>query len=357
MSAGGLSYSCLTSYGRATLPSVEAGLGSVNVIKDPPKSIMTRRKDKVGQTIDINQLIEDSGDRTCEAISIYARGVNPMVSVDYGNHGNSGGQRSGGITSNIHGGQAYLPYRIMPGGAFRPPIVSPEQLLPLSRQRRANTSAYTKKGFVDYRHKLRVQGKEKKHIKEKILTTSVRPTETFIIEKPIPEPSDVKFSIKEKIKFNSHAGVSGTKTLTQVKRAVKRPKRQIKESLKIKARVNKNGHKKYANQSKYDVGKYIQSTLNSNVETFKSGYNKTNYIHKDIQLSKKMIGQTHTAVKSSNIYKGITSRNYKLRPTINAGGMTGRATMPKVVRENNIKDVMPDKAIMSRKIHEMQMGR
>ena len=58
MSAGGLSYSGISNYGKVTLPSVEAGLGSMNILRDPPKSIMTRRIDKVGETSSITEMID-----------------------------------------------------------------------------------------------------------------------------------------------------------------------------------------------------------------------------------------------------------------------------------------------------------
>ena len=54
-------------------------------------------------------------------LNVYARGVNPMVSVSYQNYGSGAGS-------------VKLPYRIMKDGAFRPPIKTIEELLPLSRQ-------------------------------------------------------------------------------------------------------------------------------------------------------------------------------------------------------------------------------
>ena len=74
-----ISYSGLTNYGKATNPSVEMGLGSMNILRDPPRSITTRRVDKVGQTSSITEMIDDSGNRACEAINLYARGVNLLV--------------------------------------------------------------------------------------------------------------------------------------------------------------------------------------------------------------------------------------------------------------------------------------
>ena len=97
MSAGGISYSGIVNHGKITLPSVEAGLGSMNMLRDPPKSYHTRRIDKVGETSSITEMIDESANRACEAIQVYARGVNPSVSVSYSNEGNNGGQRGSGF--------------------------------------------------------------------------------------------------------------------------------------------------------------------------------------------------------------------------------------------------------------------
>ena len=127
-----LSYSGLTNYGRVTLPSVESWGTNMNILRDPPKSVMTRRIDKVGETSSITQMIDDSGNRACEAIQVYARGVNPCVSVSYNNYGNNGGGgQSGSLTGLSNpiagtGRQAKLPYTIMKDGAFRPPVLTQE---------------------------------------------------------------------------------------------------------------------------------------------------------------------------------------------------------------------------------------
>ena len=78
-----ISYSGLTSYGKNSLPSVESWGGNLNILRDPPKSITTRRIDKVGQTSYITDMIDESTTRSDEAILRFARGVNPSVSVSY----------------------------------------------------------------------------------------------------------------------------------------------------------------------------------------------------------------------------------------------------------------------------------
>jgi hypothetical protein len=107
----------------------------MNILKDPPKSVHTRKIDRVGETSAITTAVDESGDRFCEAINYYARGQNPMVSVSYG----QGQQKS----NNISGGEAFLPYRIARDGAFRPPIWRQEDLLPLSRLPRIWTEVST----------------------------------------------------------------------------------------------------------------------------------------------------------------------------------------------------------------------
>jgi hypothetical protein len=124
-----ISYAAVRNHhAKVTMPSIENGwYTSGNIQKDPPKSISTRRIDKVSDTMATNIMIAESPDRQCEAINYYARGVNPMVSVNYG-QGQSGTQ-------------AYLPYTVARDGAFRPPVLyGVTNLLPLSRLPRILTN-------------------------------------------------------------------------------------------------------------------------------------------------------------------------------------------------------------------------
>ena len=71
MSAGGLSYSGLIGHGKVTLPSVSTWGTNMNILRDPPKSVYTRKIDRVGQTSSITEMIDESGDRACEAIRVF----------------------------------------------------------------------------------------------------------------------------------------------------------------------------------------------------------------------------------------------------------------------------------------------
>lgn len=175
-----------------TLPSVDGFNGSLNILRDPPKSIFTKRIDKVGQNNDLNNLIDGSSDRMNEGILVYARGVNPMVSVSYNNNSNNAGSYT-----NAGARQAYLPYRIADKGAFRPPIRSLRDLLPLSRQPRAWFQALSNPGFIDYAKKKHIPTKFRM-IKDTLKSEEIKPNYSIKIEKPILENYKMQNEINDK---------------------------------------------------------------------------------------------------------------------------------------------------------------
>ena len=269
-----ISYSGLTNYGKATNPSVEMGLGSMNILRDPPRSITTKRVDKVGQTSSITEMIYDSGNRACEAINLYARGVNPSVSVSYGNAGNNGGQRSSSVFgSNITGGlQAKLPYTIMKDGAFRPPTRTQDQLLPLSRLPRVNTESFTQPGFVDYSKRLNCSEGVYRQIKKDTIKACIRPTATYKINQQIREPFEVKYVIKNPVKFDSMAGFSGTRTRDLTIQDVKKPTRGLNDNiLNTNAYSNKSGKTMINGEIDMNTNRYIQDVLYGDVQVNPSG--------------------------------------------------------------------------------------
>ena len=165
MSAGGITYDGIYPKRISTLPSVETWGSNMNILKDPPKSIHTRKIDKVGDIQEIMNEQEDAGDRISEMIKVYPRGQNPFVDVQYSNNGTSGGQNrqigtSGTVSSGGSGftgntstgvgasgiGGVKLPHGVMTDGEFRPPVRSQFDELPLSRLPRAWTYATTNKG-------------------------------------------------------------------------------------------------------------------------------------------------------------------------------------------------------------------
>lgn len=185
-----LSYSGLVNYGKSTLPSVEAWNTNTNIVRDPPRAIMTRRIDKVGDTSQIAATLADSDDRFCEAINYYARGINPMVTVSYG---------EGQTTANTSNkGQAFLPYRVIRDGAFRPPILRQEDLLPLSRLPRNWTTVDPRPFEIDYTKRIFDCGTAEStyEVKNTLLKTSCEARKTIAADPQLTVPQ-VKYMLKD----------------------------------------------------------------------------------------------------------------------------------------------------------------
>ena len=205
-----ISYSALTSYGKATLPSVEVWNGNFDITKDPPSGIHTRRIIKVGENNDLLDWNDDSGSRINEMINIYARGNNPMVSVQYSNHGNTGsglmgvdGGSSGSIMGTAGGG-GKLPYRIMNEGAFRPPILRQEDLLPLSRLPRLCTSITSKRCRVDQTKRIEPDVVEYfKEIHKAPMKVSVHSQRSFKKEGPAEPPTNIGLMVNSNTNLTS----------------------------------------------------------------------------------------------------------------------------------------------------------
>lgn len=130
----------LSKFGKApvTLPSWE----QVHIMRDPHRSIHTRKHEPVN-TAEVMNDSRSNIDRVSENIQQFARGVNPMVSVSYSNHGN------GASTNTIKTGQSFNPYGVMKDGVFRPPMFRQEDILPLSRQKREWFSTHARVGAND----------------------------------------------------------------------------------------------------------------------------------------------------------------------------------------------------------------
>lgn len=200
-----------------TLPSIDGAFGTLNILRDPPKSIHTRYIEKVGDTNKITRQIDHASDRICESILPFARGQNAMVDVNYSNFGNNAGQSrqyvgsfsaNGNTSLSANLPQAKLPYRIMRDGAFRPPVRPPQDLLPLSRLPRNSTNMTlnpsTKRVFN------RISCKpDKRTIREQLLNVCVPSRAAFNIGQPASKPYEIKYSINENnIQGMMHTNVS-----------------------------------------------------------------------------------------------------------------------------------------------------
>lgn len=252
-----------------TLPSVSDWYKNTNILKDPPRAIVTRRIDKVGQTTDINEMVDASCDRASEAIRVYAKGVNPMVSVSYDNNSNNAGVYGmGGFTSMSSKTQASVPYKAMNNGAFRPPIRTQRDLLPLSRLPRVWFQAMSTPGFTDY-SKSKYVPTIFRAVKDLLSAYDIEPNKCSKVEKPILENFKMIDSINDK-----HINIEATSGT-----ASKDIKSYTRENIDMYKGINNNIIEAWANTNltdnrshnleglSIDSGKYTRDSLNYEANT------------------------------------------------------------------------------------------
>ena len=249
-----------------TLGSVENWGSNTNILRDPPKSIFTRRIDKVGQNTDITELIDSSDDRAAEGINVYARGVNPMVSVSYNNQSNNAGM-SGNPTATSGKTQAFLPYTIMRDGAFRPPVRNPRDLLPLSRLPRVWFSANALPSVADY-SKTKQQPSNYRAVKDAtdmVKAFDIRPNQSANINVKSLEHfrADPQSAINERhINVSASAGIKERDTSSFTRENVDRSKGALENALKVFAQSNKTMELSHNLQNlSIDEKRYIQEHL------------------------------------------------------------------------------------------------
>ena len=107
------------------------------IYKDPPKEIMTRKKERVEEG-DVTYNIRNNPSRYNDAITNWQKGKNMMVKVDYQNRSNQ--------MTTMNFGSASNPYKV--NQSFRPPEFRQVDLQPLSRQNRPYTAAQTNIGSI-----------------------------------------------------------------------------------------------------------------------------------------------------------------------------------------------------------------
>lgn len=253
-----------------TLGSVEGWGHNTNILRDPPKSIFTRRIDKVGQNTDITDLIDSSSDRAADSIQVYARGVNPMVSVSYS--GNNAGM-SGNPTDSSGRTQAFLPYPSMDGGAFRPPVRNPRDLLPLSRLPRTTFSVDAMVSAVDY-SKTKQQPSDYRAVRkdENVMHAfDIRPNQSANISVKSIEhfKADPKSSINNRhINVNASAGFQSRDISSYTREHVDKAKGVLDKILKAFANSTKTVNISHnLDNLSIDEKRYIQNVLHTSGHT------------------------------------------------------------------------------------------
>ncbi len=310
-----------------TLPSVVGFNSTMNILRDPPKSIVSTYKVKVGEDNRLLDWIDGSGSRTCEGITHYARGSNPMVSVDYSNNGNNGGQMirmEGAIGTSqraIGGGgrQAYLPYRVAKDGAFRPPILTPQDLLPLSRLPRLpskyDINIGSSQTVMDLGMGDLYCNKDLRQVRSDIIKTFIEPKQIFNIELPQERPNETKYVINNKMAHARNVGTNNGKEMN-ILTANKIPERGIQDNRTYQQIFSKQSSQQMTTPLKQDnVGVHIKEGLSGSYYTnLTIPQNNSSYNPQERTL----VRNTPMASASTNvgqridINSNLVNRNYHL---------------------------------------------
>ena len=189
--SSGLSYDCLTSSRKVTLPSVEDWGTNLNILKEPKKGIFTKKKEKVGDTNKALLEAEKAYDRIEEVINVYPRGVNPMVDISYNNYGSNGSKTTS--FKNLNTGTR-LPYK----EEILRPEIDLNANIPLSRIPYKSQTVKTNPSASKFINEMSLP-----ELKKSVNTTILNPkghfNKKFIKETPFVFTNDSKKEIHEDI--------------------------------------------------------------------------------------------------------------------------------------------------------------
>jgi hypothetical protein len=326
-----ISYAAVRNHhAKVTMPSIEGGwYTSSNIQKDPPKSISTRRIDKVGDTMATAIMIAESPDRQCEAINYYARGVNPMVSVDYGQ-----GQA---------GTQAYLPYTVARDGAFRPPVLyGVTNLLPLSRLPRILTNVCATPYQPIFTKRIRDCGtvEQTREVKSDMLRASCEAQKIIQTEPDLNEPITA-LQIRDDIVYqNVKTHPNCPTNAEEIRQRLNQPPIYLTKNLPSCSMATNSAA---AIKTSGDlIEKYDNLILSSNkpsasAHTNYSARKETPVVFNNIYLEPQ---RPYTTAQTSLVAPGTgfsTSQEYnRLQPRPSFGGFDGSRQIPKTL-DNPVK--------------------
>jgi hypothetical protein len=364
-----------------TLPSVDNYYLDTNILRDPPKAIFTRKIDKVFDNDYITKLVDDSPDRINEYIRVYARGKNPFVKVSYDNYGTNGGQVAGSSRT-----QASLPYKVNREGAFRPTgLASPRDQLPLSRMAYVlSEPILTTPSVINYANE-RACPEKFREVKQELLSTSCRPTATIRIDTPITEVYSTKYKINSSpLKTTVNSGVQ---KIQQQKVQNKVNMTEVrKNTIHAEGRTNIAGTTKNnlgsINTEKYIIEDMLNTPVQTNV-TDNSKYRRMEY-QNQVELERNFpVAEAYSNIGDNSKYKRmeyqneielgrnfpvaeaysnrggnfstidtISSREYKLTPTLDYGGFQPQSNIPSIQRPEISENMLSEKNSLAKRAYE-----
>ena len=347
-----------------TLPSVIGWGTSSNILKDPPKSITTRRIDKVGMTTYLTDMIDECPDRVSEGIRVYSKGVNPSVSVSYS--GNQTGLVGHNTSNIIKTGEAKLPYRIMDAGAFRPAIQTQRDLLPLSRLPRVNYDAFSNPGLVNYA-KTKFEPNEMRAVKELIHAFDVKPNKTTTIQKPIEKNYKMDQAVQNTINISATSGIKTKEHYEREQHNITKSTRD--ELLDVEANTNISNYRTQnlnETHGQLDSNRYINVTpIHTEANTSRTQH-KTQFLDSvEGQLQDKRYIQntiqyeSNSGIKPVNIHLGNmgTITQSKNLPNYQSISNNSNSTVYKDIRHSNKIELQRNLPTTAAKTHITKIAR
>lgn len=337
-----ISYSGLTNYGKNALPSVESWGTNNNILRDPPRSITTRRIDKVFDTSMLDQEIQESGNRVAESILVYPRGINPMVGVSFDNFGSNAGNRIG-QSLLYRGQQSKMPYRVNQDGAFRPPVLRPVDLLPLSRFPRNNTTIAPIANMADFTKKLICPGEAKDYrsVKDVKINLDVSASKHNYIRKPqeIGVSQNIlqnlmKKTVNSNVKYNTNSQPSPFEKYT---------KSSVQDNIHYNTFSNPSRNINIRNTDS-QLGKQLANRIQGNMVSNTKGITK----HQQHEVEELKVKPEEKLLRGNininSVYSGLSNgalnnKTVKLPPKLNLGGIEGQAMKPSTERYTDYTNV------------------
>lgn len=401
------SYSGVVGYGKSSLPSVEAWGSNLNLLRSPPSSIQTRKIDKVGSTISIVEMIDEANDRAVENIRVYARGVNPSVSTSYQNNGGKQAylpyrvNREGAFRPPIRPLEDLLPLsrqnRIYTSSFSKPGFAdfSKKAMCPDINDKRKGINASTLKGCVrpTQTFKMNFPLSETYEVKN-VVKTNIAPSvsshktqnRSSAIAENYEQPSGIR---EDPLHYSSTANKSDVTYLNNINFDTS-PYINDKEAIPYESIKSRN-IQLLSLEDIYDdnVSDHIRDPLQVSSEGTKRGYTSLEYIHKDMELERNIPSYDATSSISANIHRQsvyplqkdlilnrpnteastnnggghlsvidhISSRDYKLHPTVSLGGFSGDKNLPTTERNSEYYFHDSSKSEMRDRIYKIQNGR
>ena len=228
--------------GGVGLPSWE----QPHIYKDPPKSIMTRKKERISEADTMWAFRPDgpSSDptRINEAIGYISKGTNPSVGVNYQSL-NAGGSK----TNHLHPTQAGSIYKVE---VVRPPMYPAESLLPLSRPRIHQTkSVETNPGSALSAYSSIANDVDRTEINFAVSAApsagpkTVQATSYYKLEAPTPMTARWAVNERETYATNTNPGIATEQLVSREETSlgtIIRPKYSVSSNVKLGQNDNRN---------------------------------------------------------------------------------------------------------------------